>query len=163
MANDRLTIAFDLTRTDWNDFYIQEAAGTQTSIIYGGDLSDPDEHVDLDPTYTVRLGVEYVLIPEEPDESLERLWSLRGGVFYDQEPASGRLGVAPTDIGNGNPDDFFGIAIGTGLLAFQRVNFDFAYQLRYGSNVNSDFVKGVEGFREDVLQQRFLLSAVIYF
>ena len=37
------------------------------------------------------------------------------------------------------------------------------YQLRYGDDVNHDFVRGLPGFGEDVYQQRLLLSTVIYF
>lgn len=162
-ANDKVIAALDVTRTDWNDFYVEDAGGTRTSIIDGTELGDPATHTELDPTYTVRLGLEYVFIPKELNESLDTLWTLRAGLFFDQEPASGRTGINPTMPGDGSPDNFYGLALGMGLLAFQRMNFDLAYQIRYGSNVNADFIPGVPGFHEDVLQHRLLFSTIVYF
>jgi hypothetical protein len=43
------------------------------------------------------------------------------------------------------------------------VNIDVAYQARFGLGVDSDRISGLEGFEEDIVQHRFLLSAVIYF
>lgn len=162
--NDRLTVALDVSRTDWNDFYVERASGIRLSLIDGTKMNmlDDDDPVptDFDTTYTVRLGAEYVFIPHTTGTELNRLWSLRGGLFFDQEPASGRSGDPQ---GDGDPDNFYGFSAGVGLLAFQRFNFDVAYQLRYGNNVNSDFISGVRNFDEDVLQHRLLLSMVLYF
>ena len=161
-VNDRLTLAFDFSRTDWNDFYVERADGQKFSMIDGTNLDDPATHTEFGPTHTARLGAEYVLIPKTTGAQLNALWSLRGGLFFDQEPASGRSGEL---IGDGDPDDFYGAAFGVGLLAYQRINIDFAYQLRYGHDVNSDFISGAEtlDFDEDVFQHRVLLSTVIYF
>ena len=161
--NDRLTFAFDVSRTDWNDFYVERASGDRFSLIDGVDIDDPDTAADFDTTYALRLGAEYVLIPQTTGTELNRLWSLRGGLFFDQEPASGRS-IASGDLrGDGEADNFYGFSAGVGLLAFQRFNFDVAYQLRYGNNVNSDFIGGVRDFDEDFLQHRLLLSTVVYF
>lgn len=159
--NDRFTLSMDLSRTDWNDFYVQRASGERFSLVDGSNIDDPATKTDFDPTYTVRLGAEYVLIPQTTGAQLNRLWTLRGGLFFDQEPASGRSIANP--IGDGEPDNFYGFSAGIGLLAYQRFNIDFAYQLRYGNNVNSDFIQGVRSFSEDVVQHRLLLSTVIYF
>ncbi|MBI2422889.1 MAG: outer membrane protein transport protein [Candidatus Hydrogenedentes bacterium] len=179
--NDRLTVSLDVTRTDWNDFYLKDSRGNRTSLVDASDLGDPRSRTRMDPTYTVRLGAEYVFVPREPRETLNRLWTLRGGVFYDEEPASGRdngFRVALPDPGlagirsflnssynrgSGEPDQFYGAGLGVGLLLSQRVNIDLAYQLRYGPDVNRDFLRGVSGFREDFYQHRFLLSTVVYF
>ena len=98
-----------------------------------------------------------------PKEILPSIWTVRGGIFFDQEPASGRPTEDRTLPGDGNPDNFYGFAVGVGLQALQRLNFDMAYQFRYGNNVNSDFIRGVPGFSEDVRQHRFLMSAILYF
>ncbi len=161
--NDRFTAALDISRTDWDDLYIQRASGERFSLIDGLNIDDPDTATDFQPTTTVRLGGEYVFIPKTTGAELNRLWSLRGGLFFDQEPASGRSIAAGRPIGDGEPDNFYGFAAGVGLLAFQRFNFDVAYQLRYGNDVNSDFISGTEDFSEDVLQHRLLFSTVIYF
>lgn len=161
--NDRLTVAFDLSRTDWNGLYVERPDGSRFSLIDGRDIGDPDTSADFKTTTTARLGAEYVLIPHTTGAELNRLWTLRGGLFFDQEPASGRS-IASGDLkGDGEPDNFYGFSAGVGLLAFHRLNFDVAYQFRYGNNVNSDFVGGVPHFDEDFLQHRLLISTVLYF
>ncbi len=150
-ANDRLTLSCDVTTTDWNDFWFKDESGNRKSLVNARNLDQVWFAPHFEPTYTVRLGGEYVFIPKQPDEVLGRIWTLRGGLFYDQEPASG------------GPDNFWGGAVGVGLLAKERVNVDLAYQVRYGHEVNHDFVRGVPGFDEDVIQSRFLISTVIYF
>ena len=164
-VNDRLTLSLDVTRTDWDDFYVKDAAGKRYSLVDFSNLDNPWTGSKFDPTYTVRFGAEYVFLPKQPEEKLARLWTLRGGLFYDEEPASGKPDGFhwPGDRGDGDPDAFYGAALGVGLQLHQRVNIDAAYQIRYGPGVNSDFVRGAAGFEEDVFQHRFLLSTVIYF
>jgi len=165
-ANDRLTVSADVTRTDWNDFYVKDGNGQRYSLVDFGNRNTRWTRTHFDPTYTARLGFEYVFVPEQPDEELNRLWTLRGGVFYDEEPATGKSEGFKgwvRDAGSGDPDGFYGVAAGLGLLAHHRVNIDLAYQLRYAENVNRDFIRGVRGFREDVAQHRVLLSTVVYF
>ena len=166
-VNDRLTFALDVTRTDWNDFYVKDANGRRSSLVDFSNLNDPWMRPHFDPTYTVRFGTEYVFIPKQPDEKLNYLWTLRGGLFYDEEPATGKPNGFEfrllNDGGSGEPDKFYGFAVGCGLLTHQRVNIDLAYQMRFGHGVNEDFIRGVTGFEEDVVQHRCLLSTVIYF
>ena len=66
-------------------------------------------------------------------------------------------------VRGGKSDPFYGTSPGAGLLLNQRVNFDVAYQIRYGNGVNRDFMRGISGFEEDVIQHRVLLSTVVYF
>jgi len=146
--NDRLTVSLDITQTDWNEFYYKNGRGHRFSLVNGMSTNTAP---DFDKTKTVRLGAEYLFLPKQPDETLKRLWSLRGGLFYDEEPASRE------------PDSFYGFALGAGLQTHQRVNLDVAYQLRYGDDVNEDLISGIDDFQEDVLQHRFLFSTVIYF
>jgi len=166
-VNDRLTLSLDVTRTDWNDFYVRDAEGIRRSLVDFSNLEDPWTRPHFDPTYTVRLGAEYIFIPKRRDEELNTLWTLRAGLFYDEEPATGKASPREfrllDDTGSGEPDKFYGLALGCGLLTHQRVNLDAAYQLRCGDGVNSDFIRGMTGFSERVLQHRFLLSTVIYF
>jgi len=143
--NDRLVVSADVSMTNWNDFYVKEESGNRVSLVN----AQPVEDNDFDDTYTIRLGGEYVFIPKNPGPKLDRLWTVRGGLFYDQEPASG------------HPEDFYGIAIGAGLLFNQRVNVDVAYQMRWGPDVNAENFRGFEA-DEDVFQSRVLLSTVIY-
>ncbi|MCP4641585.1 MAG: hypothetical protein GY851_14170 [bacterium] len=150
-VNDRWTLSCDVSRTEWSDFWYKGRNGNKISLVNAGNFDAIWFAPRFEPTYTVRLGTEYVFIPKDAGQDLKRLWSLRGGVFYDQEPASHE------------PDNFWGLALGAGLLTHNRVNIDVAYQFRYGHDVNSDFIRGIEGWNEDVYQHRLLVSTVIYF
>jgi long-subunit fatty acid transport protein len=163
-VNDPLTLSADASWTDWDNSYVELGDGARLSLVDGVELKTA-RSTEFDTTLSVRLGAEYVLIPKQPRDTLKYLWTVRGGLFYEEEPASGRptSGLGLFQPGDGRADSFYGVALGLGLLAHQRVNLDFAYQLRYGNNVNSDYVLGVPGFSEDVIQHRFLLSAVVYF
>lgn len=160
---DRLTLSADFSTTDWDNFFTDSPSEGRESLLTG---QDPDE-VDLDRTYTVRLGTEYTFIPTILGDTLDRLWSIRAGVFWDQEPATGARFNDPLDplddTFDARPDNFWGATLGLGLLIKQRVNIDLAYQLRYGQDVNRDFLRPIEAFQEDILQQRLLFSTVIYF
>jgi len=163
--NDRFMLSMDITRTDWNRFYVSDGQGRKFSLVDFSNMGIPWKRTHFKPTYTVRLGGEYVFLPKEPQEIMDQLWSLRGGLFYDQEPATGKNNKrhARMQHGTGKPDSFFGATLGVGLLLKQRVNIDLAYQARFGLGVNRDFIRGVKGFKEDVYQHRLLLSTVIYF
>jgi len=161
-TSDRLTLSCDVTRTDWNDYYFEDGAGRKFSLTNAAPLNQTLAKPHFDPTYTIRLGAEYVLIPKRPEEALKYLWTLRGGLFRDEEPASGARRSDPSR-GSGNPEAFYGAAVGVGCQMLQRVNIDVAYQLRFGTGVNRDLVRGVEGFEEDVIQHRVLVSTVVYF
>ena len=162
-ANDKLTISADISKTDWNDLQAKTASGTTFSLVDSTNRNDASVRTDFKDTITIRLGVEYVMLPDNRDSDLNYLWTLRGGLFYDEEPASGRDDFTVSTQGTGDPDSFYGATIGVGLLAHQRFNLDLAYQVRFADSVNSDLVQGVPGFKEDVFQHRVLLSTVIYF
>ena len=120
-----------------------------------------------DSTYTVRLGAEYVFVKDNASKQ-DYLPSLRAGAFYDPEPASGRKhGFFGVTKGDGDPDDYYGFALGAGVLIKNRVNIDAAYQYRWGRDVKADTFAGSvpfeNGFSEDVDQHQFYLSTVIYF
>ena len=130
----------------------------------------PKRFTQHDPAYTVNFGAEYVFVDQTRPKQ-KYLPSLRAGIFYDPEPASGRKdrwwGV---DNGNGEPDDFYGVTLGGGLLIGSRVNIDAAYQFRWGNDVRRDTLAGgtaskfwEQDFGTDVQQHSFYLSTVIYF
>ena len=187
--NDKLTLSLDVTRRNWDSFIQTDPRGglfgsdqiglspitrsrrlgsTRISPITGMS-KDRSPH---DPTYTVRIGAEYVFVnPNKVRQTY--LPSLRAGVFYDPEPASGRedtwWGVKQ---GDGDPDDYYGVALGTGVLIKNRVNIDLAYQYRWGTNVRKDTITNSNGrgpdlfergFSVDVDQHLIYLSTVIYF
>ncbi|MFP4500480.1 MAG: OmpP1/FadL family transporter [Candidatus Hydrogenedentota bacterium] len=178
--NDKLTLSFDVTRTEWDDFIIEDKRAV-THSPQGVSLGIPrpqrtsgvtglDERLsDVDPTYTLRLGMEYVFVDEtKPQQDI--LPSIRAGVFYDPEPASGRsdapLGFGPNNglepEGDGKPNDFYGVSLGMGFLFKNRINFDFAYQYRWGGDARKD-TYGLKATDADVRQHYFYASTVIYF
>ena len=161
--NDRLTLSFDISRTDWDGAYVKAANGTRYSLVDGSDLGDARTRTHLDPTLAVRFGAEYVFIPKKRRETLDALWSVRGGVFLEQEPASGRDVRNFFRPGDGKPDNYYGFALGAGLLVKQRVNFDLAYQFRFGNDVKGDLNPGVSGLHTDEISHRVVFSTVIYF
>ncbi len=150
-ANDRLTLSGDITTSDWNDFWFRDRAGRHFSLVNAADKDAVWFKPHFDRPYTVRLGAEYVMLPRHLEEKLDHLWTFRGGVFYDPEPASK------------SPDNFYGASLGVGLQLKGFINFDVAYQFRFGENVNADFIRGSRGFSEDVFENRVLVSTVIYF
>lgn len=172
--NDKLTLSLDVTRRNWDRFVQIDPRGTRGlfPIFHGSRRISPVTGMDKwssphDPTYTVRLGAEYVFV--DPSKARQNLLpSVRAGIFYDPEPASGRRdawwGVRR---GDGDPDDYYGVALGAGVLIKNRVNIDAAYQFRWGTNVRKDTLAGAplleRGFSTDVYQHAFYLSTVIYF
>ncbi|MBI2422691.1 MAG: outer membrane protein transport protein [Candidatus Hydrogenedentes bacterium] len=162
-ANDRLTLALDISRTGWNGLYVKDSRGRRFSLVDGTDWSNGAQRTGFDPAWTVRLGAEYTFIPREPGLDLPRLWTLRGGLSYEEEPASNRSSRYYFSRGDGTPDVFYGASVGVGVLLGQRVNLDLAWQLRYGPDVNRDLNPGVDGFNDDEVRHRVMLSAVFYF
>jgi len=161
--SDRLTLSMDISRTDWGNAYVKSKYGTRFSLIDGADLGDLSRRTKMDPVFAIRAGAEYVFIPKQRGDTLDYLWSVRGGLFMEQEPASGRNPRRPFDPGDGNPDEFYGATLGVGLLLKQRINIDAAYQFRVGNGVNGDLNPGVTTFNADEVTHRFILSTVIYF
>ncbi|MBI5092723.1 MAG: outer membrane protein transport protein [Candidatus Hydrogenedentes bacterium] len=156
--NDKLTLSLDITRRAWDGFVKVDRAGRRTSGVTG----QAEFLSKVDPTYTVRFGAEYVFIDAKKPLQ-EYLPSLRFGLLYDPEPSGGRrdrwFGL---DKGNGEPDNYYGITLGTGVLIKNRVNLDAAYQYRWGNGGRKDTF-GLPGTTADVGQHQFNVSTVIYF
>ena len=161
--NDKLTLAFDVTRREWDQFIIHDPQNRNLGMQRTSGVTGlPVSRSRVDPTYTVRFGGEYVFVNDKKAVQ-NYLPSLRAGVFYDPEPSGGRnSGLFGLGKGDGDPDDYFGVALGVGLLMKDRVNLDVAYQYRWGNGVRSDTF-GLSGTDADVSQHLFYLSTVIYF
>lgn len=113
--SDAFSMDLDLYRTEWDDFGLRQADGTELSLFTGTARSETS----TDPTHQVRLGAEYLHISES-DYAIP----IRAGLFYDPEPTAGE------------PDDFYGMSLGTGL-AMGSFIFDIAFQYRWGNGVRS--------------------------
>lgn len=140
--SDRLTIDLDLYRTHWSEYILTDGQGNRLSLITG----DPENLSSVKDTTQVRIGGEYIFIRPE------REWvvSLRGGIFYDPEPA------------RGNVKDFYGFSVGTGV-SYRRYVFDLAYQVRWGHDVNSENLIRNAGSEVNILQHLVLLSFILHF
>ena len=136
--SDQLTVSADVYRTEWDDFILKDSHGNKISPITGLPASESD----VDPTYQVRMGAEYLLIMQK------YVIPLRGGIFYDPAPAEG------------SPDDFYGLSIGSGV-ALKRFALDISYQYRFGRNVGEDILKGFD-FSQDVDEHTVYASLILY-
>jgi long-subunit fatty acid transport protein len=138
--HDVLTISMDIYRTEWDDYKLVDSRGNAFSPIDGRFK----EHSDVGATTHVRLGGEYVFRLLEKSTAM----ALRGGLFYDPEPAEG------------SARDFFGAAVGAGVTR-KSYSCDLAYQLRWANDENAGNLIG--GAETDVLQHTFMLSLIWYF
>ena len=168
--NDKLTVAMDVTRTEWDQFEILDPQNRNPWMrrISGVSGKAMNQMPDVDPTYTVRAGMEYVFVNQnKPKQKI--MPSIRAGVFYDPEPSTGRddafwgMGVNTlTKNGDGKPDDFYGVSLGAGVLLCNRVNLDLAYTYRWGKNARRDTL-GLGWTDIEVDQHMLYFSTVIYF
>jgi len=164
--NDKLTLSLDVTRRNWDSFVqIDRRKGLDARISPVTGL--PKRLSEHEPTYTVRLGGEYVFVdPSKPRQRL--LPSLRAGLVYDPAPASGRKdtwwGIRR---GDGATDKYYGVTLGAGLLIHNRVNIDAAYEYRWADDARKDTLAGAgrleRSFDADIGQHLLSLSTVIYF
>lgn len=141
--SDWLSLSLDVYRTEWDDFIFKNHKGEEFCPITG----KPAEDSGIDPTYQVRLGMEYLFIDRVTPKSIVPLCL---GLFYDPAPAEG------------DPDDFFGFTIGSGFSDGEHFTFDIAYQYRFGNNVGTSIL-GEWGFSQDVHEHKVYSSVIFYF
>jgi long-subunit fatty acid transport protein len=167
--NDKLTVSFDITRRDWDQFEVLDPESTRRAFRRTSGVTGLNKNLsEIDPTYTVRLGAEYVFVNDAKPKQ-DFLPSLRAGLFYDPEPSGGRkdlwygVGVnGKSQKGSGDPNDFFGFSLGAGVLVKDRINLDLAYVYRFGDNARDDTF-GLFGTDADVEQHTIYMSTVVYF
>jgi len=135
--SDTFTMDVDIYRTDWQDYILRQADGRELSLLTGQER----HRSDTQPTHQFRLGGEYLFIRDR------YVVPLRAGLFYDPEPTAQ------------NPDDFFGLSLGTGIAAGGLV-FDMAYQYRWGNDARMVRL-GRESVGQDV-QQHVVYSSMVY-
>ncbi len=134
--SDNLTVAMDVYRTQWSDFYLTDSAGNQTNPL----TTNPLDQGKPKDTTQVRLGGEYLIIGNK------MTIPLRAGIYYDPEPGITKV------------DDYYGFSIGSGIT-YDKYSFDVSYQYRWGNNVSGDIP--VDGVTTDV-HQHTLMSSLIY-
>jgi long-subunit fatty acid transport protein len=167
--NDKLTVSFDITRREWDQFEILDPENPVRALRRTSGITGLNKNTSkIRPTHTVRLGAEYVFV-DATKAKQDYLPSLRAGLFYDPEPAGGRdelpFGIGIRGLsqkGDGKPDDFYGFSLGAGVLVKDRVNLDIAYIYRFGDNARKDTF-GLYGTKADVEQHSLYVSTVVYF
>ena len=139
--SDILTISFDVYRTNWSRFFMEDKDNHDTSPITGA----PRRHSHVHDTTQVRLGGEYLLMLEKT------IIPLRAGLFYDPQPSQK------------HPDDFFGFSLGSGIMLKKHILLDWAYQMRYGHNVCGGSLGGISDAKADIIQHKLMLSMIYHF
>lgn len=141
--NDRLYTSMDISRTSWSD-YSYEAEGEERINPVNG---EPHASSVLADCWSVRLGNEYLCVLS---------WTeipLRGGVFWEQRPASG------------SPDEYYGFSLGSGISLGKdpgKIVIDVAYVFERGENVMGSLLPG-QGMSSDVIHHQLFLSAIWHF
>lgn len=138
--SDQLSMDLDVYRTDWQNFLLRQANGSELSLITGREISRSN----TEPTHQVRLGAEYIFMIKD-----KYIVPVRGGFFYDPEPTEGK------------PDAFYGFTIGGGITVGSYV-FDMAYQYRWGNDVRKVRL-GQEEIFQDVKQHTVYASLIYHF
>lgn len=140
--SDALTISTDVTKTQWSKLLWLDEKGEK----YGLFSLDPKNLFNIEPTYALRLGVEYLKIMERT------VIPLRCGIFYDPIPSIN------------NPHDEYGISLGSGA-SIGDIIIDIAYQYRERHDVGSKEM-GISSeldLYEDRVQHLFLFSIIYHF
>ncbi len=139
--SDILTISFDVYRTNWSRFFMEDKENGDFSPIDG----TPRRHSHVHDTTQVRIGGEYLLMLKQT------IIPLRAGLFYDPQPSQK------------HPDDFFGFSLGSGIMLKKHILLDWAYQMRYGHNVCGGSLGGISDAKADIIQHKLMLSMIYHF
>ena len=136
--NDALTLAMDMTWTNWSVFQQEDENGNKSRPLGGVSI---DRHIS--DTYAVRTGGEYLIFRQKV------IIPVRGGVFYDPR--------ASLDT----PTDVYGFSVGSGIST-KRFSIDGAYQFRWSHDAKGeDF--GLGGIPVNLREHLFMASIIVYF
>lgn len=144
--SDALTFTSDVTRTDWDQYLYKPEDGDKFSLVNGLKKSKAD----VDPTYTARIGAEYLLIKPK------YVVPFRAGFFYDPEPAKD------------HPDNVFGVTIGSGFV-YKWLIMDLTYYYRWGNDIilaatsDVEHEELLEVKKGDLSQHQVMFSTIIHF
>lgn len=139
--SDALSFSLDVTWTDWSEFEQEnEETGEKTRPLGLGVSTDRD----IDDTYAVRLGTEYLIFRQK------MIIPVRGGLFYEPRPSLD------------DPTDVYGVSVGSGIT-FKRFSIDGAYQFRWANDVDGEDFGELQGTHFDLQEHLFLASVIVYF
>ncbi len=134
---DEWTVSTDFTWTQWSEYRFYENGRDQNPVDAGND--------DLDDTFTMRVGAEYLWI-----RSGTHHFALRCGLGYDPAP------------GVGQADDYYTVNAGVGWHYARRFSLDLGYEYRWGNDINADSLAPFNT-SQDSQRHRVLVSLICYF
>ena len=137
--SDTFLMALDLYRTHWEDYLISYPSGDKISPIN----NKVKDEADIKATTQIRFGAEYLVYYQR------QIFPIRAGIFYDPEPASGRV------------DNFYGVSLGSGFL-LKNFAFDIAYQYRFGEKKDVESLSS-QKISSDIKQHYLYSSIIVYF
>ena len=141
--SDRFYTSMDASRTHWSDYSYKAEGEERINPING----DPHSSSELDDCWSVRLGGEYLCMLSWMEIPL------RGGVFWEQRPATGA------------PDEYWGFSLGSGISLGKepgRAVLDVAYIFEQGNNVMGSLLPG-QAVHSDVNKHQLFVSAIWHF
>jgi len=133
--SDSLSFAIDAFMTEWSEYVLK--TNTRDLNLLAGD----DQTADIEDTYQVRAGMEYLFIRPK------YVFALRGGGFWDPEQVQDEV------------NDFYGAAFGAGI-AYQNLVVDCALQFKWAEGVKTERVGGVQA--EADVQDWFGIVSLVY-
>jgi len=138
--HDNFYLAADFYETQWQHFLIRTEGHDYCPL-----SGQSRKEFQLDRTYQLRLGLEYIWI----DPIKRRLIPFRFGCFYDPMPSEN------------NGHDIYGFSLGTGWTVMDLFSIDIAYQFRYGNNVGGQYLSNL-GFSQDIRESQIYCSLIVY-
>ncbi|MCF7817101.1 MAG: outer membrane protein transport protein [Kiritimatiellales bacterium] len=141
--SDRFYTSMDASRTYWSDYSYKAEGEERINPVNG----EPYSSAALDDCWSFRLGGEYLCVLSSTEVPL------RGGVFWEQRPASG------------SPDEYWGFSLGSGISLGKdpgKAVLDIAYIFEQGNNVMGSLLPG-QAVRSDTIKHQIFLSAIWHF
>lgn len=141
--NDRCYTSMDISRTYWSEYSYKADGEERINPING----EPQSSSSVKDCWSVRLGGEYLCVLS---------WTeipLRGGVFWEQRPATGA------------PDEYWGFSLGSGISLGKesgKIVLDIAYIFEHGENVMGSLLPE-QGMSSDVNRHQIFISAIWHF
>ncbi len=141
--SDSLSVAFDVEWKDWSEFEQKNLhTGERSSPIGGGEG-------DIADTLAFRLGGERLAFL---DSAGRPVLAYRGGIFCEPRPA----------LDEAMP--VYGFSLGLGWTVKERFSLDFAYQFRWGEEVNgANLGRGLPEIDYRIEEHFFVSSLIVYF
>lgn len=141
--SDRFYTSMDASRTYWSDYSYKAEGEERINPING----EPHSSSALGDCWSFRLGGEYLCMLSRTEIPL------RGGVFWEQRPATG------------SPDEYWGFSLGSGISLGKepgRAILDVAYIFEQGKNVMGSLLPE-QAVHSDVIKHQIFVSAIWHF